>query len=62
MDARIIGRHALDLVLRAMESFRVVVLNGPRQAGKSTLVELLHHDVGGTRITLAPRAIVVVKS
>lgn len=51
----VIGRHSLELVMRAMHSFRVVVVNGPRQAGKSTLVELLHEQLGGTRITLDDR-------
>jgi hypothetical protein len=29
-----------------MENFRVVIVNGPRQSGKSTLVELLHQRLG----------------
>jgi uncharacterized protein len=40
---------------RAMANFRVVIVNGPRQSGKSTLVELLHQRLGGTRITLDDR-------
>lgn len=55
MSGLVIARQSLDLVTRAMDSFRVVVVNGPRQAGKSTLVELLHERVGGTRITLDDR-------
>jgi uncharacterized protein len=55
MNDDVIARHSLDLVTRALDSFRVVVVNGPRQAGKSTLVELLHEQIGGTRITLDDR-------
>ncbi len=55
MDHRVIPRNSLELVTRAMESFRVVVVNGPRQSGKSTLIELLHERIGGTRITLDDR-------
>ena len=39
----------------ALEAFRVVVVNGPRQAGKSTLLELIERQRGGTRLTLDDR-------
>ncbi|HEX9704504.1 MAG TPA: ATP-binding protein [Gemmatimonadales bacterium] len=46
-------RHALEQVLGSLRQARVVLLNGPRQAGKTTLVrELLHPRVGGTFATL----------
>jgi len=34
-----------------MEAFRVVTLNGPRQAGKTTLARLVHRRRGGTLVT-----------
>ncbi len=52
MHGNVISRHSRELVERAIGSFRVVIINGPRQAGKSTLLELLHEQVGGTRVTL----------
>jgi uncharacterized protein len=55
MSPAVINRHSLELVERSMGSFRVVIINGPRQAGKSTLMELLHQRVGGDRITLDDR-------
>lgn len=46
-------RHALDQILVSLRQARVVLLNGPRQAGKTTLVrELLYPLVGGTFATL----------
>lgn len=38
-----------------MFNFRVVIVNGPRQSGKSTLVEMLHEQLGGSRISLDDR-------
>jgi uncharacterized protein len=47
------ARHAVHQVREALRDARVVLLNGPRQAGKTTLVrELLYPDVGGTFATL----------
>ena len=48
-------RQSLALLLKALESFRVVIVNGPRQSGKSTLLELLQTQVGGSRLTLDDR-------
>lgn len=46
-------RHAADQVLFSLRKARVVLLNGPRQAGKTTLVrDLLRPRVGGTFATL----------
>jgi len=46
-------RHAVEQVLVSLRQARVVLLNGPRQAGKTTLVrELLHPRIGGTFATL----------
>jgi uncharacterized protein len=43
------------LLRTALECFRVVIVNGPRQSGKSTLLELLQTQVGGSRLTLDDR-------
>jgi predicted AAA+ superfamily ATPase len=46
-------RHAVDQVLASLRQARVVLLNGPRQAGKTTLVrDLLRPRIGGTFVTL----------
>ena len=45
--------RACSTVLREYLSvFRGVVLNGPRQAGKSTLLRALHRQLGGTMLNL----------
>jgi predicted AAA+ superfamily ATPase len=50
---RIAPRHAVEQVLVSLRQARVVLLNGPRQAGKTTLVrDLLHPRIGGTYATL----------
>lgn len=44
----LVERH-LAAQLREVASYsRVVFLNGPRQAGKTTLLEQLHADLGGS--------------
>lgn len=46
-------RHALRQVRASLDRARVVLVNGPRQAGKTTLVrDLLHPHIGGTFATL----------
>ena len=55
MEPELVQRQSLALVLKALEAFRVVIVNGPRQSGKSTLLELLQTQVGGSRLTLDDR-------
>lgn len=43
LTKRLVEARFADLV----ESFRVVVVNGPRQAGKTTLPQMRQHDKGG---------------
>ncbi|MGL4744460.1 MAG: ATP-binding protein, partial [Dermatophilaceae bacterium] len=43
-------RHASTAVSRALEDTRVVVVNGARQTGKSTLARLVTDDRGGTEV------------
>ncbi len=57
MDAmkkgRLLPRHARDLLRRSLGEARVVVVNGPRQAGKTTLVrDQLGPALGGTFLSL----------
>ena len=47
-----IPRHARSLVEESLVEARVVVVNGPRQAGKTTLARRLRAELGGTFITL----------
>jgi uncharacterized protein len=48
-------RRARDLVEEALTGFRVVIVNGPRQSGKSTLVRMVHERIGGDATTLDDR-------
>jgi hypothetical protein len=48
----LIERHVMARVREYLETFRVVVMNGPRQSGKTTLLELLHADLGGRLTSL----------
>lgn len=49
----LVARHALHEVNQSLAEARVVVLNGPRQAGKTTLVrDQLHPVAGGTFVTM----------
>lgn len=49
---RTVQRHIQDSILEYLEIFPVVYINGPRQAGKTTLVrELLSGSFGGKFIT-----------
>src|SRR6266481_29100 len=41
----VVARHLAPVITEALQAFRVVVVTGPRQAGKTTLV---HHVLGDT--------------
>ncbi|MCZ7663867.1 MAG: ATP-binding protein [Thermoleophilia bacterium] len=45
-------RHAGDIVVKRLGAFRVVVVTGARQVGKSTLARLVVEQLGGTYLTL----------
>jgi len=47
-----VNRHATDIVCRHLDTFRVVVVSGARQVGKSTLARLVLERRGGTYLTL----------
>lgn len=51
----LIPRNVTPDLRDAMQGFRVVVVNGPRQAGKSTLLGLMAEEVGGEVVTLDDR-------
>ncbi|MGH7883881.1 MAG: AAA family ATPase, partial [Candidatus Dormibacteraceae bacterium] len=46
--ARLVAADAVELVA----NFRVSIINGPRQSGKTTLLRQLQADYGGTYISL----------
>jgi predicted AAA+ superfamily ATPase len=48
----LVPRSALVRLERLAKAFRVVIVNGPRQSGKTTLVRLLLKSVGGSFRTL----------
>lgn len=48
----VIPRKALALALRRIRAARVVVVNGPRQSGKSAILALLQRELGGTYLSL----------
>lgn len=54
MMGRLTPRHAIEQVRDSLREARVVVVNGPRQAGKTTLVrdQLQHVPNGGSFVTL----------
>jgi len=52
----IIRRHLHPRVLEALDTFRVVVIHGPRQCGKTTLARLVAEERGGNYITLDDRS------
>ncbi|MPY86076.1 MAG: AAA family ATPase, partial [Actinophytocola sp.] len=43
----LIERHMLTQLREVAEYARIVLVNGPRQAGKTTLLEQLHIELGG---------------
>jgi len=49
---RDLPRACTTVVREYLSAFRGVVLNGPRQAGKSTLLRALHRQLGGTLLNL----------
>jgi uncharacterized protein len=51
-----LDRTARQLVDRSLGAFRVTVVNGPRQAGKSTLLALTYASTGGALVSLDDRA------
>ena len=48
----LVHRHAESLVVEALEDTRVVLINGARQAGKSTLTRMTAGSRPGTVIRL----------
>ncbi len=48
-DSLILGRHLEDAVLEALAHARIVLVSGPRQAGKTTLVRHLAEREGAAR-------------
>jgi predicted AAA+ superfamily ATPase len=44
----IVPRFALERLRERVAAFRVVIVNGPRQAGKTTLLNVFHEDHGGS--------------
>jgi uncharacterized protein len=52
----LLPRRAESLLAEALTGFRVVIVNGPRQSGKSTLLELLAKN-SGTVLPLDDRTI-----
>ena len=44
----VVSRFALRRLAERVAAFRVVVVNGPRQAGKTTLLNLFREDHGGS--------------
>ena len=51
-DGRLYPRRALDVVEESMGAFRVVVVHGARQVGKTTLARLVAGDRGADYVTL----------
>ncbi|MCY4493153.1 MAG: ATP-binding protein, partial [Acidimicrobiaceae bacterium] len=49
---RIIARHMQPRLEEALDNFRVVMLHGARQCGKSTLARLVAAQRGGTYTSL----------
>jgi uncharacterized protein len=44
----VVPRFALQRLRERVAAFRVVIMNGPRQAGKTTLLNVFHEDHGGS--------------
>lgn len=52
MPIQLVERHAARLLTECVRDFRVTIVNGPRQAGKTTLLRELYARVGGSFVTL----------
>lgn len=52
MPDDLVQRHIAGRLREYVSDFRVTVVNGPRQAGKTTLLRQLHRDIGGAFVTL----------
>jgi uncharacterized protein len=52
----VIPRRALALALRRLSAARVLVINGPRQSGKSAILGMLRRDLGGSYLSLDSKA------
>lgn len=52
LPIHIIERQLAGPVRELTNDFRVTIVNGPRQAGKTTLLRQLHRDIGGSFVTL----------
>lgn len=52
MSTNLFPRRALDAAVDSLSAFRAVVLQGARQVGKSTLAELLAHQMQAPLVTL----------
>lgn len=48
---RLIRRHAEGLLAECVQDFRVTIVNGARQTGKTTLLRELHGRMGGAFVT-----------
>ncbi|MEU8247650.1 ATP-binding protein [Nonomuraea sp. NPDC048916] len=48
----LVSRRIADHAVEFLDSFRVVIINGPRQSGKTTLLRQLNDCRGGTYLTL----------
>jgi len=49
--ADFLDRNSMPTLLEGLADFRVVVVNGPRQSGKTVLLGQLHEQAGGTLVT-----------
>lgn len=52
LERDLLPRHAADTVLQRLRIFRVVVVTGARQVGKSTLARAVVEELGGSYLTL----------
>ncbi|MCG5214320.1 ATP-binding protein [Streptosporangium sp. KLBMP 9127] len=48
----LVTRCITDRAHEFLDDFRVLIINGPRQSGKTTLLKQMKHDRGGTYLTL----------